>query len=32
MGSIEAALADLKSLEPGDKPKYTQIAKVYGVN
>ena len=29
---MEAALADLESLKPGDKPNYSQIAKIHGVN
>ena len=30
MGSIEAALAAIESLEPGEKLRYRQIAKEYG--
>ena len=32
MGSIEAALADLSLLEPGEKVNYTAIADKHGVN
>lgn len=31
MEPIEAALAAIESLEPGEKPNYTQIAQTYGV-
>jgi transposase-like protein len=31
MDPIEAALAAVESLEPGEKPNYTQIAQAYGV-
>jgi transposase-like protein len=31
MEPIEAALAAIESLEPGEKPNYTQIARDYGV-
>jgi transposase-like protein len=31
MSSIEAALAAIESLKPGEKLNYTQIAKQYGV-
>jgi hypothetical protein len=31
MDPIEAALAAIESLEPGEKPNYTQIAQAYGV-
>jgi hypothetical protein len=32
MGSIEAALADLESLKPGERPNYAQIGRKHGVD
>jgi hypothetical protein len=32
MDPISLALEDLKSLKPGEKPNYTEIAKKHGVN
>ncbi|KAF1948507.1 hypothetical protein CC80DRAFT_365179, partial [Byssothecium circinans] len=29
---MEAALESLKTLKPGEKPNYAQVAKKYGVN
>lgn len=32
MASIEAALASLDSLKPGEKPNFTKLAREYGCN